>query len=114
MYAMFGFLYINIFLMAAVICCIAIVYVYLLIQHQDWNWWWKTFTLGASGSIYVSIYSLYYMIYHLKANILGSEMIYLLYMYLFILCFSMMCGTIAVLAGFLFLEIVYRDIEKIK
>ena len=110
MYAMFGFLYINIFLMCLVICCLAVVSVYLQIINKKWNWWWRTFHVGASAGIYVAIYTLYYMIFHLKANLIGSEMIYLIYMYVFTICFSLMCGTIGVLSGLVFVELVYRDV----
>ena len=107
MYAMFGFLYFNVFLMTAVIALLAVVQIYLQLQCGNHDWWWRIFAIGASGSIYVGLYSLYYMFFHLDVDLYGSDLIYLVYIYLFTTCFGMMCGSIAVGSAFLFLEVIY-------
>ena len=113
MYAMFGFLYVNLFLMAAVIAMLAIVSVYLQVSNGDWAWWWKTFLLGASGGMYVGPYALYFLLFHMDARILSIEMVFnLWYLYCFMVIYCTMCGTIAVFAGYMFLKTLYGQAKK--
>ena len=112
MYAMFGFLYVNLFVMILVVVCLAVRTTFGLVQHGNWNWAWHTFWMGGSVGLYIGAYSLYYMVWHLNVNFLGSEIVYLLYMYVATCAFSVMCGTISLLSGFFFLEFLYSNVKK--
>ena len=67
--------------------------------------------LGASGGLYMGIYSLYFMIFNLEMDLLAGEIIYLLYMLLCTTCFSVMCGTISVVASYCFITSIYSGIK---
>lgn len=112
MYAMFGFLYVNLFVMILVVACLAVYQTYRMVQHGNWNWAWQTFWMGGSVGLYLGAYSLYYMVWHLNVNFLGSEIVYLLYMYVACCTFSIMCGTVSLLSGFFFLEFLYSNVKK--
>ena len=67
--------------------------------------------LGFSAGGYMAVYSIWYALKTLEADFLGSEMIYAVYMYIFITCFSCMCGTISTIASLNFIGSVYRRID---
>ena len=83
-------------------------------SYGNYEWWWRTFAIGASGGIYVALYSLVYMINNLDLvgeNIWGSDLIYLVYLYMFTSIYSIMCGSIACMAGYVFVEFIYSGIK---
>lgn len=59
----------------------------------------------------MGLYSLYFMIYNLNMDLLAGELIYLLYMFLCTVCFSVMCGTISVAASYVFVTGIYTRIK---
>lgn len=114
MYAMFGFLLFNFMLMACVIALLAIVQIYMQLTYGNYEWWWRTFFIGASGGVYVAIYSVVYMINNfdlIGPSLWESNFIYLFYVYMFTFIYSVMCGSIAVMAGFVFVESIYSSIK---
>jgi hypothetical protein len=56
-------------------------------------------------------YSLYFMVFNLQMNLLAGEIVYLLYMFLFTILFSVMCGTVAVSASYLFVTRIYSGVK---
>lgn len=65
LYAMFGFLFINMQLLTIVVCLLSIVQTYVQLNAGNYEWQWRSFFLGASGGIYMAIYSLYFMVFNL-------------------------------------------------
>jgi hypothetical protein len=107
MYAMFGFLFVNLQLLTLIICLLSIVQTYMQINELNWAWWWRSFKLGASGALYMGAYSFYYMVFVLKMDLLSSEIVYLFYMMLSTVCFAVMCGTISVISSYCFVKNIY-------
>lgn len=111
MYAMYGFLFVNLQLLTLIISLLSIVQTYVQLNAQNWSWWWRAFNLGASGGIYMGVYSLYFMIFNLQMDLLAGEIIFLLYMFLGTTCFAIMCGTISVIASYCFVVSIYSSIK---
>ena len=111
LYAMYGFLFINLQLLTMIISLLSIVHTYVQLNAQNWNWMWRAFNLGASAGIYMGAYSLYFMVFNLKMDLLAGEIIFLLYMFLGTTCFSIMCGTISVVASYCFIVTIYSRIK---
>ena len=102
-YAMFGFLLLNLYLTAVVISLLSTIQTYFMLMYGNYCWWWRSFALGVSAGFYMTVYTVWYALKTLDADFLGSEMIYAVYMYIFILCFMMMCGSIAVISSYYFI-----------
>jgi len=111
MYAMFGFLLLNFLLMAMVIALLAIVQIYMQLSYQNYEWWWRTFFIGSSGGFYIAAYSIFYLVFHMDVSLVGYDLVYLLYVYLFTVVFSVMCGSIACMAGYIFVESIYSNVK---
>jgi hypothetical protein len=111
LYAMYGFVFVNLQLLTIIISLLSIVHTYSLLNAQNWNWMWRAFNLGASVGIYMGAYSLYFMVFNLKMDLLAGEIIFLLYMFLGTTSFSIMCGTISVIASYCFIVTIYSEIK---
>ena len=97
--------------MAVVIGLLAIVQIYMQLSYGNYEWWWRTFAVGASGGLYLALFGILYWAFAMDIAVIGFDMIYLVYLYLITVCFSVMGGTIACLAGFLFVENIYGGIK---
>ncbi len=73
--------------------------------------WWRTFAVGASGGLYLAIFGVFYWAFHMDIAVIGFDMIYLVYLYMFVILFSVMGGSIACMSGYLFLEGIYSGVK---
>jgi len=64
-YAMFGYLVINMALLILIVSLISVIVTYLQLNRLNADWWWRSFLIGASGALYMGAYSIYYMIFSL-------------------------------------------------
>lgn len=110
-YAMFGYLFLSMNLLVAIVALISVIVTYLSLSAGHSQWWWRSFMIGASGAIYMSIYSVYYMIFSLQMDLLAGEIIYLVYMLLVSISFALMCGSISVVSSYVFVTRIYSNIK---
>jgi hypothetical protein len=109
MYGLFGFLFLNLNLLVIVVALVSILNTYLCLQSQNWNWWWRAFFSGFTTGIWLFVYCIYHMIFVFKMDIFWSDCVFLLYSILFSNCFGMMCGTLSVMASFVFVTLLYKS-----
>ena len=55
MYSMFGFLLLSILSQAIIISLLSIISTYMQLCSQNYHWWWRSFVIGASGSLYIAL-----------------------------------------------------------
>jgi len=111
-YAMFGILFISLMMMTVTIASLSIVVTYKLLCHQNYDWWWSSFSLGASGGLYMLAFSAVWMFLYEDMSFIGSDLVYFFTMAMISACFSFMCGSISVLSSYLFVERIYRSTSK--
>ena len=111
MYAMFGFLFVNFLLHAVTTCLLAVVQTYLTLSYQNYEWWWRSFWTGASGSVFVGAYAIYYLMTVMDITSVSSDLVYILYTQIFVIFFGIMSGMISVFASYLFIEFLYSNIK---
>ena len=58
------------------------------------------------------LYSIYYMVTYESLNFLEADLVYFISMTMVSSCFGVMCGAIAVLASYLFVERIYHASSK--
>lgn len=110
-YYVFGFLglvFIIVFITAAEV---AIVMVYLQLCFEDYNWWWRSFLLVASSGLHLFLYSIYYLISVLAIRQVTSVLLYVGYMLLISLLFSLLTGTVGFYAAYWFVRRIYSSIK---
>ena len=112
MYAMFGFLLFNILLQILTISLLAILQTYLQLCYQHYEWWWRSFVTGASGAVFMAIYSVFFLLTKMKISDFVSDASFLVYVAVFIVCYGAAAGAIAVNASYYFVAKIYSSIRK--
>ena len=79
--------------------------------YGNYEWWWRTFAIGASGGMYLAVFGAVYWAFYMDIAVIGFDMIYLVYLYMYVVLFSMMGGSIACMSGYIFVESIYRGIK---
>ena len=91
--------------------CVSIVATYFLVNNEDWRWWWTAFLSGASTSVYVFLYSMYYFFTKTHMHGFLQTAFYFGYTGLFCIALAMVCGTVGVIGSKWFVTKIYRNIK---
>ena len=109
-YFLATFLGISIFLFTIVMGEMSILVVYYNLCYGDYNWWWKSFIIGASPVIYFVLYSIIYFFY-LKISTISAMVIYFGIMAMISSMVILSCGAISVFFCMGFLHKIYSEIR---
>ena len=109
-YFLATFLGISIFLFILVMGEMSILVVYYNLCYGDYNWWWKSFIIGASPVIYFVLYSIVYFFY-LRISTLSAMVIYFGMMGMISAMVIFICGAVSVFFCFGFLNKIYSEIR---
>ena len=107
MYAMFGYLFLGLIMLVVVIALLSCISTYMSLCNQDYDWWWKSFIIGASSSIYVAIYGIIYILKMFRPEDWASDAAFLLYFYIFVGCYIVATGYIGVWSSYKFVSALY-------
>ncbi|KRZ10127.1 Transmembrane 9 superfamily member 3, partial [Trichinella zimbabwensis] len=108
-YYVYGFMFLVTILLAAVTMCMTIVCTYVLLNSEDYRWRWTSFLSGASISLYLYLYSIYYFIYKTRMYGFFQTTFYFVYSGLFCIFVGLMCGAIGYMATANFMEIIRKS-----
>lgn len=110
-YYLFGFLF-MVFIILVVACAeIAVVMVYLQLCSEDYNWWWRSFFISGSCSLYVLLYATFYFFFKLDMNDATSVLLYAGYTLIMVVTFWLLTGTIGFFASFAFIRKIYGAVK---
>ena len=109
-YFLATFLGISIFLFIFVMGEMSILVVYYNLCYGDYNWWWKSFVIGASPVIYFVLYSIVYFFY-LRISTLSAMVIYFGIMGMISAMVILICGAVSVFFCMGFLNKIYSEIR---
>ena len=109
-YFLAAFLLISLFLFIIICGEISIIVVFWNLCYGDYNWWWKSFLIGASPVIYFVLFSVYYF-YNLNLRRLSAMIVYFGIMGLISAMSLFICGSLSVLITFVFVKTIYSRIK---
>jgi len=110
-YYMMGFLLVVLLILAATCAEVSIVMTYLQLCAEDHRWWWKSFFNCASAGFYLFLYSLWFLASRLDLVGILPVVVYITYMGMISVCFSLFCGSIGVLCSFAFIRSIYSALK---
>ncbi|PNW74488.1 hypothetical protein CHLRE_12g494350v5 [Chlamydomonas reinhardtii] len=111
-YYLFGF----VLLIGALTCIInaeiSVLCTYVQLCAEDYHWWWRSFSRGASVSLYIGLYAVGFMASSLP-TLSGAlpVFIYLCYMSLFVLAFYYAMGTLGFAASLWFVYSIFKAVK---
>ena len=88
----------------------SIIYVFINLCYGDHKWWWKSFFVSASPSLYVLMYSIYYFI-KLGLTRLSAIVVYFLINILITIVVALVLGSCGTLLTFWFVYYIYSKIK---
>ena len=109
-YFLAAFLWISLFLFIIICGEISIIVVFWNLCYGDYNWWWKSFLMGASPVIYFVLFSVYYFC-NLNIRRLSAMIVYFGIMGLISAMSLFICGSLSVLITFNFVRAIYSRIK---
>ena len=109
-YYLFGFLWLALLVLIIISSEISIIVCFICLCFGDYNWWWKSFFIGASPTIYFFGYSIYYFQY-LKTTRFTTILIYFSAMGILSSIIFLICGSLGVFCTFFFLVKIYSMIK---
>lgn len=100
-YYAIGFLLFVVLILAATCAEVAICLNYLQISAEDHQWWWRSFMNCASAGFYLFLYSLWFLSSKLSLAGFLPTLVYLTYMTMISIAFSVFCGSVGFFAAFM-------------
>lgn len=110
-YYVLGFLLAVLLILVATCAQVSIVLTYLQLCAEDHRWWWNSFLYCASAGFYLFLYSLWFLSSRLEMVGVLPVVIYLTYMGMISICFSLVCGSVGFLATFVFTRTIYGAVK---
>lgn len=110
-YYVMGFLLVVVIILGLTCAEVAIVMCYLQLCSEDHRWWWKSFWNCASAGGYLMLYSLWFLGSRLDLVGVLPVVVYLTYMGMISILFSLFCGSIGVLASLWFNRTIYGAVK---
>ena len=104
------FLWISLWLFIIICGEISIIVIFWNLCYGDYNWWWKSFIIGASPVIYFVIFSIYYF-FNSQIRRLSAIVIYFGIMGLISSMALFISGSMSVLITFVFVKFIYSRIK---
>ena len=110
-YYMMGFLLAVLLILGATCAEVSVVMCYLQLCAEDHRWWWKSFFNCASAGMYLFLYSLWFLSSRLELVGVLPVIVYLTYMGMISVCFSLFCGSVGVLCSLWFTRTIYGALK---
>lgn len=110
-YYTFGFTGAVSAILSIVVVEVTLVSTYFLLCSENYHWWWHSFTIGGSSSLYVYAYLVYCYFTKLHINGFLSSMLFFTYGFLACAVYGLLTGTIGFLAAYAFVRRIYGAIK---
>jgi hypothetical protein len=67
--------------------------------------------VGASGGIYIALYTIWYLFAKMKYKDIASDVLIMIYLYMFIGLYICAAGAISVQSSYYFVRYMYKDLR---
>jgi transmembrane 9 superfamily member 3 len=111
-YAAWTLFLVVLLILAMVVTCVSIVSVYLQLNAEDHYWHWHSFFSGASVSIYVFLYALYFFLYRTEMSGVLQASFYFGYTFIACSALAILGGTIGTVSSSVFVRAIYSSIKN--
>ena len=109
-YYLASFLSLSVFFEVIITAEISIVFVFVNLCKGDYNWWWKSFFVSASPTLYVLFFSIYYF-FKLNITRFTAIVVYFLIMGLITIACGLLNGACGSFITFWFVYYIYSKIK---
>jgi len=105
---MFVAMLINVSITGLVTCAVSIMFTYLNLKHGNHEWWWRAFFVGFYVGIWSFGYALWMGALEFALSGLAGDLVYCLYSLAFSTFLGCACGSVSVIASWVFVHYLYK------
>lgn len=110
-YHVYGFLFGVYAILTIVVGMTSIIVVYFCLNAENYLWQWTAFGSGASTSIYVFLYGVYYYVFKTQMHGTLQFCFYFGYMALISINLGLLCGTLGHAAASRFVRAIFQNVK---
>ncbi|KAH0606683.1 uncharacterized protein H6S33_003517 [Morchella sextelata] len=110
-YYMYGFLALIAGINVVTVIEITIVTTYFQLCSENYNWWWRSFLVGAGSAVWIFLYSAWYFMTKLHIEGFVSSLLFFSYSFLACVVYGLLLGTIGFLSTYAFVRRIYGAIK---
>jgi transmembrane 9 superfamily protein 3 len=99
-------------ILIVVTICVTIVSTYVLLNAEDYRWYWTSFFSGGSTAAYVYLYAIYYFFTKTRMSGMMQTTYYFGYMGMFCFGLFILTGTIGFWGTNIFIRRIYQYIKS--
>jgi transmembrane 9 superfamily protein 2/4 len=110
-YYLLGYLLASVVMLAVVSALMSTLLCYVRLCAEDHRWWWKSYADTFSSSIWLMIYSLWYLSARLQLMGFLPIVVYVMYMTVASVALGMFCGSVGFLSSLWFVKTIYGALK---
>jgi len=110
-YYLFGLLIVCFFAMVLTSCEVSLVFTYLKLCYEDYNWWWSSFRIPASCGAVFFIYCLYYLVFKYQPIGSSSYIVYISMSAILSFGLALINGAAGFLSSFVFVRKIFSILK---
>jgi len=110
-YHVYGFLFGVYAILTIVVGMTSIIVVYFCLNAENYLWQWTAFGSGASTSVYVFLYGIYYFVFKTQMHGMLQFCFYFGYMTLISINLGLLCGTLGHAAASRFVRAIFQNVK---
>ncbi|KAJ2617394.1 hypothetical protein H4S08_000362 [Coemansia sp. RSA 1365] len=115
-YYEYGFTIIVGLILALTVCETTIIMVWLSLNSGQHNWWWRSFVYGASSSVYIFAYSVFFYFARLRAGMPGVAgfvpiLTFFVHSLLISAVYALCTGSMGFFAAYFFVRRIYSMVK---
>lgn len=110
-YYVFGFFGVVSIILVITVIEVTIVATYLQLCSENYHWWWQSFLVGGSSSLWIFLYIVWYFFAKLHITGFVSSLLFFCYGFLACAVYGLLTGTIGFLVAYAFVRRIYSAIK---
>lgn len=110
-YYVFDFILLVFIMLILVTMLSSVICTYFLVNAEDYRWHWMSFCSGASISLYLYSFALYYFLFKTHMTGMFQTTFYFAYTFVFCALVGLLCGTSAYTGASIFVHRIYGSIK---
>jgi transmembrane 9 superfamily protein 2/4 len=110
-YYLLGYLLASVVMLAVVSAQMSTLMCYIRLCSEDHRWWWKSYADTFTASIWLFIYSLWYLGARLQLMGFLPIVVYVMYMSIASIALGMFCGSVGFLSSLWFVQTIYGALK---
>lgn len=110
-YYVFGFLSIISALLTITVAETVLISTYLLLNAENYHWWWASFFTGGASGFWIFVYSAWYYATRLHIDGFVSSLLFFSYSALACAVYSLATGTVGFLTAYAFVRRIYGGVK---